>query len=306
MRGKTKNVAMFGAASLALMLAAPAFAADMPVVTKAPPMAAPPSPLWDVAFGGVISSDYNFRGVSQSNRGPSGGAYFEGQYNGPYGQLYLGIAAYSIEWPSASAFGFTDPAAEIDFFGGWRHEWGKFSADIGLIYYYYPKELFNGVTGDSDFLEVYWKGGYAVNDNLSFGANVFYTPDLLNYSESFATLIGTATKASAIYGSLTASYTYWTQGDWSATASGELGHWWIKGSPFIAAGYIDPDYTYWNAGLSFAYKAVTLDLRYHGNDMGNMGCASFLLTAVPHPSNRWCNDTFIASLKFDTSLSALK
>jgi hypothetical protein len=35
-------------------------------------------------------------------------------------------------------------------------------------------------------------------------------------------------------------------------------------------------------------------------------CTSFLLSAVGNPSNAWCGNTFIATLKFDTTLSALK
>ena len=81
---------------------APALAADL--VKQAPaPVAAPVavSP-WDIAFGGVIMSDYNFRGISQSNRGPSAGAYFEPQFNTGFGTLYVGLAGYAIEWPSTT------------------------------------------------------------------------------------------------------------------------------------------------------------------------------------------------------------
>ncbi|MCC6948492.1 MAG: hypothetical protein IT539_12055 [Bradyrhizobiaceae bacterium] len=311
MRGKTSKLAIFGAASLALTLAAPAFAADMPVYTKAP--AAPavaPSP-FDAAFGGWIGSDYNFRGVSQSDRDPSAGAYFEGQYNGAFGQWYLGIGGASIKWPGVLAsgdYGLTDPAAEIDFFGGWRKSWDKFSADIGVIYYYYPGEVFNGFTSDSDFWEVYWKGGYAVNDALSVGANVFYTPDLLNYSQTFATITGTATKADAVYASLTAKYVLpWTSGNWGSFVSGEIGHWWIDDSGFLAAGQTaDPSYTYWNAGFALTYKAVTLDFRYHGTSQNRQDCANFLVTVATNSAAGWCKDAFIATLKFDTTLSALK
>jgi hypothetical protein len=55
--------------------------------------------------------------------------------------------------------GFSDPTAEIDFYGGWRNTWGAFSLDLGAIYYYYPRELF-GI--DSDFWEVYAKASFAV------------------------------------------------------------------------------------------------------------------------------------------------
>lgn len=299
MWGKTRKVSIYGAAFLALSVAGSAFAADVaPVYTKAPPPPAP-TPVFDVAIGGVVMTDYNFRGVSQSNRRPSGGAYFEGQYNGAFGQAYLGLAGLAISWPSSPAYGFTDPSAEIDIYGGFRKTWGQFTADLGAIYYYYPGEQFNGFTSDSDFWEVYWKGSYAVTDKYTVGVNVFYTPDLLNYSESF----GGGPDADAFYASLTAKYILpWTSGSWGSYVSGELGHWWIDKSGF---GY-DPDYTYWNAGIAFTYKAITFDLRYHGTDMSRGDCANFLLVGTANPASRWCKDAFIASLKFDTTLNALK
>ena len=124
-------------------------------------------------------TDYNFRGVSQSNRGPSaGGAYFEPQLNTGFGTLYVGLAGYAIEWPSTinPPFGFTDPSAEIDIYGGWRNTWGAFSLDLGLLYYYYPEEIFNGFTRDSDFLEIYAKGAYAITPAFTVGANAFSRP----------------------------------------------------------------------------------------------------------------------------------
>ena len=95
---------------------APALAADLVKKPPVPAVVAPaaaPSP-WDIAFGGVITTDYNFRGISQSNNGPSVGAYIEPQFNTGFGTLYVGLAGYSIDWPSAPQFGFTDPSAEID------------------------------------------------------------------------------------------------------------------------------------------------------------------------------------------------
>src|SRR4051812_47911146 len=112
--------------------AVPAFAADVPVKAAKAPVAAPaPSP-WDVAFGGAIMSDYNFRGISQSNRKPSVAAYFEPRYNiNPNLQLYAGLAGESISFPNKSA-------AEIDFYAGARPTFGPLSFDFGFWYYYYP------------------------------------------------------------------------------------------------------------------------------------------------------------------------
>lgn len=287
-------------AALAVIAVVPASAADMPV--KVAPAPAPEPGPFDIAVGAAVMSDYNFRGVSQSNRGPSAGGYFEPQFNLGFGTLYAGLAGWAIDWPGAPSYGFTDPSAEIDFYGGWRKAWGPLSIDLGAIYYYYPKETFNGFTTDSDFYEIYAKAGYEVVSGLTLGANVFYTPDLLNYSESFA-----ADDVGAVYGSVAAKWALpWAAGPLRAFISGELGHWWIDDGNWSAAGLGDPGYTYWNAGIAFTYKAITLDLRYHGTDQSAQDCANFLLVAVGNASNDWCNDTFIASLKFDTSLSALR
>ena len=74
----------------AAALATPALAADLRVATKAPPPP-PPSP-WDIAFGAALTSDYIFRGITQSNHRPSVAAYFEPRYNVTKDlQLYVGV-----------------------------------------------------------------------------------------------------------------------------------------------------------------------------------------------------------------------
>lgn len=299
----------------AVAVATPAFAADMPAKAKKMVVAEPVTPLFDIAIGAVVQSDYNFRGISQSNRKPSGGGYFEGQFNTQIGQIYAGIAGNAINWPAA--LGFTDPNAEIDLYGGWRNTWGQFTLDLGVIYYWYPSEQFNGFTSQSDFVEFYAKPSYAITPTLTVGANVFYTPDLLHYSTTFAAAGVGGGKVDATYASLTAKWTTpWTYNGIGSFISGEFGHWWINGSQFVAAGVgptvavagggLDPDYSYWNVGVGLTYKALTLDLRYHGTDLSNDRCAAFLATNSPNASNRWCSQTFIAALKFDTTLSALK
>lgn len=289
-----KKVVLSVVAALAVS-ATSALAADMPAkAVKAPAPA--PTPAWDVAFGGVVMSDYNFRGVSQSNRGASGGAYIEPQFTVPFGTLYVGLAGWAIDWPSA--YGFSDPTAEIDFYGGWRNSWGPFSLDLGGIYYYYPKEQF-GI--DSDFFEIYAKAGYAITPAFSVGVNAFYSPDLLNYGA-----IPGADDIGALYLSGTAKWVLpWTVGDLGAFVSGELGHYFIDKDP-VVFGTADASYTYWNAGLAFTYKVLTLDLRYHGTDMSRTDCATFLFTTTANPASKWCGDTFIVSAKFDTALSQLK
>jgi uncharacterized protein (TIGR02001 family) len=282
-------------------LAVPAYAADV-MVPKAAPMVAPApaTPVFDIAFGGVVMSDYNFRGISQSDLGPSAGAYFEPQINTAIGTFYVGVGGLSIDW--RSAYGFSDPNAEIDIYGGWRNSFGAFSVDIGALYYYYPGELFNV---DSSFWEVYGKFAYAFTEDFTVGANVFYSPDVLNYSQ-FA--FNAFREMSGVYASGTVKWVLpWKQADFGAFISGELGHWWldnVRSANTLL--FVDPSYTYWNAGIGLTYKAITLDLRYHGTDMNRTQCGNFLLAAANNPATKWCEDTFIVAIKFDTTVNALK
>jgi uncharacterized protein Gcw-chp len=76
-----------------------------------------PNP-WDVAFGAGVTSDYIFRGITQSNHKPSVAAYFEPRYNVTKDlQYYVGVAGESISFPNRAA-------AEIDIFGGVRPTFG--------------------------------------------------------------------------------------------------------------------------------------------------------------------------------------
>ena len=88
-----KKYVMPAIVAAAVMTGAPVLAADLKPVYKA----APPPPVafnpWDVAVGGALMTDYNFRGISQSARSPAGTAYFEGRYK-PIKDIefYAGVA----------------------------------------------------------------------------------------------------------------------------------------------------------------------------------------------------------------------
>jgi uncharacterized protein (TIGR02001 family) len=310
-------------AASVLTLTSAAFAADIPVVRKAPP----PPPFvsaWDIAFGGAIMSDYNFRGISQSDRGPAVSAYFEPRFNvNPNLQLYAGIAGSSVKLA-------TDPSAEIDFYAGVRPTFGPVAFDFGFIYYWYPRErAIDGVViavpsanttiSDTDFWEVYGKVAWTVNDVLTVGGNLYYSPSWLNSGAD-----GTYASATA---KVTAPGTFLPAGI-GAYLSGEFGYYWFGTTDFVPGVFVDltgtrgwnlPDYSYWNLGVGFTYKAFTLDLRYHDTDLSRAECNA--LTADPGASltapvvinnfattgaSKWCNATFVAKLSFDLTLGSLK
>src|SRR3979490_2340250 len=122
----------------AMALATPALAADLKMLTKAPPP--PPSP-WDFAFGDAIMTDYMWRGIPQSNPRGWVRVYFEPRYNfSDMLQAYIGLSGESIAFPNRAA-------AEIDFYGGIRPTFGKLAPDFGGWYYYYPGgQCFSGGT----------------------------------------------------------------------------------------------------------------------------------------------------------------
>ena len=102
---------------------------------KAPPRWPRRSSPWDVAFGGALMSDYNFRGISQSDRGPSVTAYVETRYNvNPSLQLYAGSQYWAVTLAdrTRAANATSTPAS-----GRPSVRSPSISA---FIYYWYPRE----------------------------------------------------------------------------------------------------------------------------------------------------------------------
>jgi uncharacterized protein (TIGR02001 family) len=287
--------AIMGAGAFALALSGQALAADMPVKAKA----APAAPDWDIAFGGGIASDYIFRGITQSNHGASGTAYFEPHYK----EFYIGIAGSGIDWPSSTNFALNSPSAEVDLYGGWRPTVGKWSFDFGYIYYAYPHHVPQHAPNNgfvSDFGEFYAKATYAVTDALSVGGAFYYSPNLLDYSKT------------SEYYEINAKYvipsSYFAK-DWGAYISGAYGRFNVANGPthFSASTtntfgpFSIPSYSTWNAGVAFTYKVFTLDLRYSDTDLSRTGCIQFW-NADPNISTLvggWCKAAFAAKLSFD-------
>jgi uncharacterized protein (TIGR02001 family) len=307
-------------------------AADLKMVGKAPPPPAAPPSMWDIAFGGALMTDYNFRGISQSDRGPSVFGYFEPRFKiNPNFELYAGVAGYSVKLA-------TDPTAEIDLYGGVRATFGKFGIDLGALYYYYPKEreidgvfitappAFNTTLTNTDFWEVYAKLNYNWTDEFATGVQVYYAPSWLNTGADGTFLVGNA------------KYTLpWKipvlAGGVGIYLSGELGHYWFGRTDLAisttgVAVFVDntgttgwdlPDYTYWSVGGGFTWKAFTLDVRYYDTDLSGPECNA--LTADPGAiaiapvvinnfttfgSSKWCKDAIVGKLSWDLTLDSLK
>jgi hypothetical protein len=318
-----KKIVLSALAAVALS-ATSALAADMPVKVKAPPP--PPSP-WDWAFGGALLTDYNFRGISQSNKGPSGTVYSETRFNvNSDWQLYAGSQYWAVTLP-------TNPTCECDIYGGIRPTFGALALDLGAIYYWYPRERQhaflpgapyppypNGNTTlrQTDYWEVYAKGTWEViKERFWLGFNEYYSPSWLNTGAYGNFFSGTAKFAGPAF-----KFGMFGMDEIGWYVSGEVGYYAFGTTHFVPGVFIGPlpftgvnlpDYTFWNAGLAFTWKVATLDLRAYGTDLSKAQCnvltgdqtAGVAADGIARSS--WCGTTFIAAFKFDlTAMTNLK
>ncbi|MFT5535006.1 MAG: hypothetical protein ACI8WM_003067 [Burkholderiaceae bacterium] len=123
----------------------------------------------ELSFNAALTSDYRYRGISQSRLQPavSAGADF---VNNPTG-FYVGTWASSIKWVK-DAGGKGD--IELDVYGGKRGEIVKdVSYDIGVLTYVYPS---NNLGTSANTTEIYGQVGYG--------------PGYVKYSHSVTNLFG--------------------------------------------------------------------------------------------------------------------
>ena len=226
-----KRVILFLVAAAAIgMLVRAARAADVEIMTQAPRLS--PSP-WDVAFGLAFVSDYNFRGITQSNHKPSVWASFEPRYNITKDlQVYVGIGGESIAFPNRAA-------AEIDLSAGIRPTFGPMALDFGVWYYWYPGgECFhnlaafgadcaangplpinaNTVKANLNFFEIFAKSTFTLNEGVALGGAVYYSPSVVNSGASGTYVSGNL--------KFTASRTLLPEG-LNAYWSAEAGYWFL-------------------------------------------------------------------------------
>ncbi len=327
-----KRVA-YSLAVLASLTASSAFAADMAVKAPPAPPAPPPSP-FDVVVTTALMSDYNFRGITQSDHKPSVQGGFEARYNfTPTFQGYVGTSGESIDFPN-------NAAAEIDLYGGIRPTFDKLALDFGYWYYYYPggncysptaslcDSNFSGryvpptqltlfplsgagniTKADDSFWEVYAKATYTINDQWSVGIQEWYSPSVINTGAW-----GWYTTGNVTY---TAPST-WFQNGLGMYVSADVGYWDLGTSDAFYGSTAYTSYLNWDAGIGFTRKVLTLDLRYYDTNLSKTQCDAFTSaqnasfsgsTTLQNPSGGatdWCSAWFIAklsaSLDFNTNL----
>ena len=182
----------------------------------------------EVAFNANVTSDYVFRGFSQTNEDAAlqlGGDLTAGAF-------YAGV------WGSNVDFG-DSTDLELDAYAGVRSEAAGFDWDVGLVGYFYVNAPF---ATDYNFVEVKAAASRAIGP-ATLGAAVYYSPDFYGVDES------------ATYIEL--------NGEWAVTdkisVSGAVGEQYLD---------VSDDYATWNLGASYAFTdTLSGDLRYHDSDV---------------------------------------
>ncbi len=119
----------------------------------------------------ALSTDYLFRGISQTDGNPAISGGFDYSYN-PIG-FYAGIWGSNVDF---SSFG-DDDNIEIDYYGGFSGDLAATGIgwDVGGLFYDYP-----GDDGDDEYFEAYGSLEYTfegVSFEPSVGIYIAYSPD---------------------------------------------------------------------------------------------------------------------------------
>lgn len=187
----------------------------------------------DVSFNVGVTTDYVFRGYTQTMEDP---AVFGGV------DVVSGIF-YAGAWASTVDFG-DDTDAEYDLYAGVTPTLGPISANFGVIYYGYlnaPED------SDYDYVEIKAAGSVPVGP-ATVGLATYYSPEFFGETgEAWYTEIN---------------------GSWSPiekiSLSGAYGHQDVE---------LAGDYNTWNLGATFAVTEVfSIDARYHDTDIDDAIC----------------------------------
>jgi uncharacterized protein (TIGR02001 family) len=233
-------------------LAAPAVADGYEVSAPAAP--APEERKFTYSFNIGGTSDYVFRGISQSSNDPA----IQGGADLSYGIFYAGTWASRIDFDDAP------PAnAEVDWYGGirptWKSPFGDMNIDLGVIYYSYP-DASPAPGADPNYVE--GKAGYSwspLHPSLTTGTTVFYSPNYFAETgpvwtvETFASL--NLPKFAIFSAPVLNGLVGWQRGS-------------TKEGYFVNVIQTDNQYYYWNAGLALPVDNLTFDLRYWDTNIG--------------------------------------
>jgi uncharacterized protein (TIGR02001 family) len=209
-----------------------------------------------------VTSDYRYRGISQSNFKPAIQGGFDYAHESG---LYIGNWNSSISWISdaASSGGAGNVSApiEMDFYAGLKKEFigAGFASDFGVLQYYYPTSgLPSGATNPNS-TELY------AAQNFTFGPVTGFA----KISYAVTTLFGFANSTGSYYPDLTANY---DTGIWGLALNAHVGYQYIAGTNSGTSNSSLYSYTDWKLGVTKDFGGgLSLAAAYIGTDAKKVG-----------------------------------
>ena len=280
-----------GAAALMLLLSGPAQADGYRSMKDAPK----PEERCKHSANVALTTEYVFRGISQTKEGPA----IQGGYDLTCGIFYAGVWASNLDWGGTGLFGIPGNSVaniEMDWYLGIKPVTGHITWDLGIIYYSYPNSAKLGLDAlgavdrrDYNYLELKVGASTEIWKDGTIGVTVFYSPEYQYEAGSVWTTEASFTQNFPKFSAL--------HREWTPSFSALLG--WQKATSDKAV-YInnitgDTDsYLYWNAGVSFGFlDKWSIDFRYWDTNIdkapGFGSCSVDLFS---------CDQRFIATLKF--------
>ncbi len=191
---------------------------------------------WSVSGTVGVTSNYMFRGISQSDGEP---ALQAGVTVAHESGFYAGFWGSNIDFNDGFFSGKEAAELELDLFVGYGFELDENTKlDLNFTYYAYPGSY---DAYDYDFWEIIV--GLSHDFGVaSVGIKGAYTPDTFGADE----------EAFWLGGNLTVPVTDWL------SISGNVGEQWFE---------FGDDYTHYDIGLTATYEGVTFDARYVATDL---------------------------------------
>lgn len=221
--------------------------------------AAEPKRDWTLTANFALTTDYVFRGFSQSAQSPTVQAGVDFTYK----LFYMGLWGSGIDFgQDASRVGRDIAHVEVDLYAGIKPVVGKATFDLGVIYYTYPNSFTNNTTAtfrDLNYVELKAGVSYEAWKDGTLGFTAFWSPNYTNDTGSVVTLEGTVAQVLPKLRDITPTF------------SALLGYQAGDDTRFTTlVGNGSSDYLYWNAGMALGFgDNFSVDLRYWDTNINN-------------------------------------
>lgn len=236
----------------------------------------------------ALTTDYVFRGFSQSGESPT----IQAGVDLTYKLFYAGL------WSSGIDFG-QDPIrpgqdiahVEIDYYAGIKPVVGRFTFDLGGIYYTYPRAFDIGgaaVFRELDYFE--FKAGVSADawKDATVGVTLFYSPNYTNDTGSVVTVEGAFSQVLPKLRDITPTF--------SALLGYQSGD--DARYQLLIANNARDNYLYWNVGVTLGFhERFSVDLRYWDTNVKSNNAAGGGIDGFCTGRTFQCDERFVATAK---------